>query len=248
MIANEGQDPETVTLYRDKEAMDASGVPLPSLRVLQAAGAISSTKVPKAHGGYRRMWPESEVLKASIAAALSEHFAWNIRIAAAVMATVPERLWQDLIVTAALVAESDHVRAPKKRFVRASKIDWAVQVFDRKFVFLKIPNLMTATRPDAAPEQTERLLGIVGENTFHLLPWTLGNREWRKTAQRKHGEEALDKAFQRYRWAMAARANFLSMATINISMQVRATWRRLHGIESRFVQEVFQIGKEDFEP
>ena len=46
-----------------------------------------------------------------------------------------------------------------------------------------------------------------------------------------------------YQLAMAAHANFLSKATINLSMQVRATWRRLHGLESHFVQEVLQLGK-----
>jgi hypothetical protein len=248
MIANERQDPETVTLYRDKEAVDASGVPLPSLRVLQAAGAISSSKVPKVHGGYRRMWPETDVLKASIAAALSEHFRWNIRIAAAVIAKVPKRIWQDLIMTAVLAEEDHQVEAPEQRFVRASKVDWEIQVIDRKLVFLKVPDINAATRSNAVPEQTDRLLGIVGEDTFHLFPWIFGNREWREAAQPTFGKAALDDAFQRYRWAMAAHGNFLSKATINLSMQVRATWRRLHGLESRFVQEVFQIGKEDFEP
>ena len=35
--------------------------------------------------------------------------------------------------------------------------------------------------------------------------------------------------------------NFLSKATINLSLQVRAAWRRLHGLESRFVQETVQL-------
>ena len=67
MTANEGDDPATAEtpLYGDEEAERASGVPLPSLRVLQAAGAIRSHKVAKEHGGYRRMWSEMDVLKAS---------------------------------------------------------------------------------------------------------------------------------------------------------------------------------------
>jgi hypothetical protein len=40
-----------------------------------------------------------------------------------------------------------------------------------------------------------------------------------------------------YKLAMAAHGNFLSRASINASMQVRAAWRRLHGLEARFVQE-----------
>ena len=37
--------------------------------------------------------------------------------------------------------------------------------------------------------------------------------------------------------AMATRANALSTASINISMQVRATWRRLHGLDAHFLQD-----------
>jgi hypothetical protein len=46
-------DPATAEtpLYGDEEAERASGVPLPSLRVLQAAGTIRSHKVAKEHGG-----------------------------------------------------------------------------------------------------------------------------------------------------------------------------------------------------
>ena len=73
-------------MYGDAEAEAASGVPLPSLRVLQGTGAIKSEKVPKPHGGFRRMWMEGEVLKAAIGAALGEHFAWNIRLVAAALA------------------------------------------------------------------------------------------------------------------------------------------------------------------
>ena len=39
------------------------------------------------------------------------------------------------------------------------------------------------------------------------------------------------------RVAMATRANALSTASINISMQVRASWRRLHGLEAHFLQD-----------
>ena len=40
-----------------------------------------------------------------------------------------------------------------------------------------------------------------------------------------------------YKFAMATRANALSTASINISMQVRACWRRLHGLDAHFLQE-----------
>ena len=62
-------------------------------------------------------------------------------------------------------------------------------------------------------------------------------------AEQALGEGAFRRLLQMYQLAMAAHANFLSKATINLSMQVRATWRRLHGLESHFVQEVLQLGK-----
>ena len=245
MTANQGEDPVTAEtpLYGDEEAERASGVPLPSLRVLQAAGAIRSHKVAKEHGGYRRMWSEMDVLKASIAAALGEHFAWNIRVVAAVMAKVHSAIWESLIEIALAGPKEGHLEAPEHRFVQASQHDWAVQVFDRKFVFLKVPDVMTAILPGAVWRQTDLLLGIVGKDTFHPISWRLGSPEGRRAAEQALGEEAFRKLLQMYRLAMAAHANFLSKATINLSMQVRATWRRLHGLESHFVQEVLQLGK-----
>ncbi len=135
--SSHGSDPATAEtpLYGDEEAERASGVPLPSLRVLQATGAIRSHKVAKEHGGYRRMWSEMDVLKASIAAALGEHFAWNIRVVAAVMAKVHSAVWESLIETAPAGSKDGHLEAPEHRFVQASEHDWAVQVFDRKLSF-----------------------------------------------------------------------------------------------------------------
>ena len=40
-----------------------------------------------------------------------------------------------------------------------------------------------------------------------------------------------------YKLAIATRANALSTASLNISMQVRAAWRRLHGLDAHFLQE-----------
>ena len=70
-----------------------------------------------------------------------------------------------------------------------------------------------------------------------MLPWLLGSPEGRaklaaitSPAQTKTAERA-------YKLAMATRANALSTASINISMQVRASWRRLHGLEAHFLQD-----------
>ena len=128
MTVEHGDDPVTAEtpLYGDDEAERASGVSLPSLRVLQAAGAIHSHKVPKDHGGYRRMWSETDVLKASIAAALSDHLAWNIRIVAAVMAKVHSSIWECLIVIAVAGPDDEQLATPESRIVKASEHDWLI--------------------------------------------------------------------------------------------------------------------------
>lgn len=246
MTVEQGDDPVTAEtpLYGDDEAERASGVSLPSLRVLQAAGAIHSYKVPKDHGGYRRMWSETDVLKASMAAALGEHFAWNIRLVAALMAKIHSPIWQGLITIALAKSQDGQPETPEARIIKASEHDWLIQVFDRKFVFLKVPDIATAILPGAVRGQTDLLLGIAGKDTFQLIPWRLSNREGRTALEQALGEDTFRKLLQAYRLAMATNRNFLSSATINLSMQVRATWRRLHGLESHFVEEVLQFGKE----
>ena len=103
---------------------------------------------------------------------------------------------------------------------------------------------MTAILPGAVWRQTDLLLGIVWEG--HLSSRFPGDWEVLKGERRQNRPSAKRRSASScsmYRLAMAAHANFLSKATINLSMQVRATWRRLHGLESHFVQEVLQLGK-----
>ena len=98
MTANErnGAEVPEPLLFGDADAVAASGMPLPSLRVLQAAGAIQAQKTPKEHGGFRRLWREEDVLIAVIGAAISEHFVWNIRIVAEAMAKTRPGKWAAL--------------------------------------------------------------------------------------------------------------------------------------------------------
>jgi hypothetical protein len=124
MTVNPRDDPPPVAhLFGDQEAVAASGVPLPSLRVLQAAGAIRAERLPKHHGGFRRMWPQTEVLKAAIAAVLGEHLAWNIRLVAAVMSKVQAPLWNTLIDLTVSEQEANP-RNARRAFITASPADW----------------------------------------------------------------------------------------------------------------------------
>ena len=63
----------------------------------------------------------------------------------------------------------------------------------------------------------------------------------RKLARETMGEEKAQQLERIYKLALVSHGNFLSKATINLSLQVRAAWRRLHGFESRFVQETVQL-------
>ena len=235
MTANErsgAEAPETF-LYGDTEAVAASGMPVPSLRVLKTAGAIQAQKTPKEHGGFKRMWHEEDVLIASIGAAMSEHFAWNIRIVAEAMAKTKPGTWAAL--TASIAGTISPEAGP---LIRSSKDDWSLDLVDRKLLFLRVPPLFAMLFHDAPPGETNLLLGrATSKDTFQMLPWLLGHPEGRAKLAAITSPAQTTNAERAYKLAMATRANALSTASINISMQVRAAWRRLHGLDVHFLQD-----------
>ena len=229
---NGAEAPEPL-FYGDADAVAASGMPLPSLRVLQAAGAIHAQKTPKEHGGFRRLWREEDVLIASIGAAIGEHFAWNIRIVAEVMAKTRPGTWAALTTSIAGTISSD-----SGALIRSSSDDWHLDLIDRKFLFLRVPPVVAALFLDAPPRETNLILGYVtSKDTFQMLPWLLGSPEGRAKLAAITSPAQTTTAERAYKLAMATRANALSTASINISMQVRASWRRLHGLDAHFLQE-----------
>ena len=229
-------EPPVASLYGDAETEAASGLLLPSLRALQAAGAIRAKKEPKNHGGFRRSWTEPEVLKAAIGAAVSEHFAWNIRITGEALAKTRPGTWDALVTIA--VADVDQGTSRKASVITASEDDWFLDLIDRKFLFLRVPVAVTTLLPDAPFGQTDLPLGIAtSKDSFQMLPWSLGTKPGRAQVEKLVGHAAMEPILLTYKLAMAAHGNFLSRASINASMQVRAAWRRLHGLEARFVQE-----------
>ncbi len=229
---NGAEAPEPL-FHGDAEAVAASGMPLPSLRVLQAAGAIQAQKTPKEHGGFKRMWCEEDVLIASIGAAISEHFAWNIRIVAEAMAKTKPGTWAALTDSIAETMSPD-----AGALIRSSKDDWHLDLIDRKFLFLRVPPLAAMLFHDAPPRETNLILGYAtSKDTFQMLPWLAGSPQGLAKLS-KASSPAQDTAAERiYKLAMATRANALSTASVNISMQVRAAWRRLHGLDAHFLQD-----------
>jgi hypothetical protein len=229
---NGAEAPEPL-FYGDADAVAASGMPLPSLRVLQAAGAIQAQKTPKDHGGFRRLWREEDVLIASIGAAISEHFAWNIRIVAEVMAKTRPGTW------AALTASIAGTISPESgALIRSSPDDWHLDLIDRKFLFLRVPPIFAALFQDAPPGQTDLILGYAtSKDTFQMLPWLLGSPEGCAKLAAITSPPQIAQAERIYKFAMATHANAPSTASINISMQVRVCWRHLHGLNAHFLQQ-----------
>lgn len=229
-------EPAVVSLYSDAETEAASGLPVPSLRVLQAAGAIRANKEPRSHGGFRRSWTEAEVLKAAIGAAMSEHFAWNIRITGEALARARAGTWDALITIA--IADLDQGTSRKASIITASEHDWYLDLIDRKFLFLRVPKVATTILPGAPFGQTDLPIGFAtAKDSFQILPWSLGARAGRAEVEKLMGKAAMKPILLAYKLAMAAHGNFLSKASINASIQVRAAWRRLHGLDARFVQD-----------
>ena len=235
MTANErnGAEVPEPLLFGDADAVAASGMPLPSLRVLQAAGAIQAQKTPKDHGGFKRMWCEEDVLIASIAAAISEHFAWNIRIVAEAMAKTRSGTWA--VLTAWI---SETISPEAGPLIRSAPDDWYLDLIDRKYLFLRIPPVATALNFDAPPGKTDLILGYAAsKDAFRMLPWSLGYQQGRKGLSRTLTRDQIEIYERQYKLAIWAHRNALSTASINISMQVRASWRRLHGLDAHFLQD-----------
>ena len=224
-------------MYGDAEAEAASGVPLPSLRVLQGTGAIKSEKVAKPHGGFRRMWVEGEVLKAAIGAALGEHFAWNIRLVAAALAKHSSfGFWDQIAMLSFAVADRQEPMVREDRIMVSEDNDYYVDLFDRKFLFLRTPE---ALLPLPGFQVRNILLGMVDKDQFRNLSAAILSPEGQKRAIEEFGAEKAESIIKYHKMVMSAHKNFVSKTSVNISMPVRAAWRRMHGLEVKFIQEIF---------
>ena len=73
-----------------------------------------------------------------------------------------------------------------------------------------------------------------------MLPWLAGSPQGLAKLSKASSQAQATAAERIYKLAIATRANALSTASINISMQVRAAWRRLHGLDAHFLQEALR--------
>lgn len=224
-------------MYTDAEMTDASGMPLPSLRVLQAAGAIQSEKKPKEHGGFRRMWPATQVLKAAIGSSLGEHFSWNVRLVAAVLARGHRGLFEKVIQLSIAASERREVLVPFNNIMVSEQLDIFVDLIDRKFIFLRIPVEFVSLIGYPIPNI---LFGIVNKDNFQYLTSAAVSVEGQKMVWEMFGKEKGSKIINLHKLVNAARTNPMSITSVNISMQIRAAWRRLHGLETTFVTNIIE--------
>jgi hypothetical protein len=103
---------------------------------------------------------------------------------------------------------------------------------------------MTTILPDVIFGQTTLFLGIIDPtNRFRMIPWFLGNKVGKAKAQKIYGKDGAETVQRLYDFAMAVHANCLSKTSLNIGLQTRAAWRRLRGVETKFI-EAFLYQKE----
>lgn len=227
--------PKDERLFSDSEAVAASGMPLPSLRVLQAAGAIQAAKAPKVHGGFRRMWKEYDVYTASIAAVLGDQFAWNIRILAEVMSKVRKGAWQQ--ASAATLMPMISEASDSRGVITASEHDWLIELVDRTFLFI-IPGTQVSSLPLSPEfEDGSLLLGVINNDRFTMIPWSFGTAKGKSELKSRLTAAEFSAGQKAFDFASAARRNFLSKATINMSLKIKWTWHRLDGRDAKFLQD-----------
>ena len=114
--------------------------------------------------------------------------------------------------------------------------DYYAELFDRKFLFLRTPEA-TPRLPGFSARNI--LLGMVDKDQFRNLSAAILSPEGQKRAIEEFGAEKAESIIKYHKMVMAAHRNFVSKTSVNISMQVRAAWRRLYGMESKFLKDAF---------
>lgn len=86
----------------------------------------------------------------------------------------------------------------------------------------------------------ELLLGLVGKDDFVMIPWGLEAPATIAAMRQGLSPKSLATAVRLHHLSLVARQNFLSKASINLSIQARAAAERLKGRKVRFIQDLVQ--------
>ena len=221
-------------LYGDKEASLASGVPVASLRVLQAAGVIQALKVPKPHGGYRRAWEQVDAVTASMAAALCKHFGWNIRLVAHVMGNLPQGVLTFLAGQSNFWTDQDKHLSGNAVMLRASAHDNHLQLVDRKVLYVEAP----AHSSLGILTQGPLLLGVLLEGRFVPVPRPFSTARGRSRLKQHPKGELYLPLMRAAENGELIRENCRGKIDVNVSIEGRAAIYRLQGKEAHFVEEI----------
>ncbi len=242
-MATKYDDPDNPLLHLDKpplkrgyltdqETVDATGLQVASLRMLQAAGAVRAISAPKQHGGFRRMWPVIDVYKAAVAGAMAEDYQWNITIAGKVVAKLQDSLWQGLEITAQKVDPADDHFTYDNLYMGAGKMDWFFELVNRKLLFLVVPKPLMPTLGLSSPLIP---LGLVKKDDFTSAPWIPDYGPKRDKVLEKADKEKLPRVEAMIKHLRSGYDRYRSRTSLNISMVVRAAQRRANGLPTAYI-------------
>ncbi|HEY0837999.1 MAG TPA: hypothetical protein VGE72_29050 [Azospirillum sp.] len=229
----------------DEEMTHVSQVEVPSLRVLQAEGAIRAVKAPSVRGGFYRVWPIFDAVKATLAGAINKYLDFTMRAAAGVLVLISDEIWDVMIWTVKNEISTDDVKG-RMLFDRDVawllpwESDWYISIIDRLYVHLGCDE---KTMKEVFWTNDDNLvLGVYdfGKSANEFVPIKvkreiIESSEAEMEESAKIDDEGEKKAFH-FAVALARRAGISYHShwvktSLNLSVQYRAAERRYHGLE-----------------
>ncbi len=216
----------------DQETVDATGLQVASLRMLQAAGAVRAISAPKQHGGFRRMWPVIDVYKAAVAGAMAEDYQWNIKIVGEIVSKLQDSMWEGLAASAQKVDPADDHFTYDNLYMAAGKMDWFFDLINRKLLFLVIPKPLMPLLGLSSPLIP---MGLVKKDSFTATPWIPDYGPKRDKVLEKANKEKLPRVEAMIKHLRSGYDRYRSRTSLNISMVVRAAQRRANGLPTAYI-------------
>lgn len=221
----------------DEETVDATGLQVPSLRMLQASGAVRAISAPKQHGGFRRMWPVLDVYKAAVAGAMADDYQKNIKIVGSAVSKLSDSLWQGLVLTAQKIDPADDHFTYDNLYMAAGKVDWFFELVNRKLLFLVVPKLIMPTLGLSSPLIP---MGLFRSEKFSAAPWIPDYGPKREKVLEKADKEKIQRVDAMIKHLRSGYERYRSRTSLNISMIVRAAQRRANGLPTAYILDGIQ--------